>query len=835
MQSKEIRQLFIDFFKSKGHTFIKPSPIIPQNDPTLLFINAGMNQFKEIFLGLKPAKIPRAVNSQACIRVSGKHNDLEEVGKDLTHLTFFEMLGNWSFNDYYKKEAIAWAWELLTQVYKIPQKVLYATVFETDDESLLLWQKETNIDQSHIIKCGAKDNFWEMAETGPCGPCSEIHLDRGAEYCDKKDVSGHICKVNGDCARFIEIWNLVFIQFNRQKDGSLQDLPARHVDTGAGLERIAAILQDTDSNYRTDLLFPLIQKIEQLSQVEYEDNLSGMPHRVMADHIRTISFAIADNVMPSNEGRGYVIRRLLRRALRYAQKINLKKPVLFELVDLVIEIMQDYSPDIIKRKEFIKEVVKAEEISFLKTLEDGVKLFENIISELKNKNLQIINGKTAFKLYDTYGFPLDLTQLMAEEIGFEVDLIEFNEELLKQKERSRKKVKLTNLEDNLKLKGGEAVTPENEEETLKLSRHHTATHLLQAGLRQVLGTHVYQAGSKVDFNELRFDFSHFKPMTDEEIKKVEDIVNEIIEKNLPVQKYQTELNKAKAEGAMSLFGEKYEELVRVVKVGDFSFELCGGHHVDNTGAIEGVKIISETGIAAGTRRITAIAGEENILAYKNQKKAKLLDEINLRLNEVKKLLSELMKLKPEGIVFTQFITELKLTEANLSYSETSQKIENKKDFKNLEILDLISLKNNLIEKGKKFEKELANCKNNQVQNVFNDVIKEIKKINEINILQKYFQGFDINQLRNISDNLITNYQNLICILFTTKDDKTNLLVRISDNLTNKYSAVEILKEIVKITGGNGGGKLGMAQAGGIDQSKICILNETDFYLKYIKK
>lgn len=509
--SKAVRQTFIDFFKSKGHTSVRPAPIVPANDPSLLFTNAGMNQFKDVFLGQGTRDYTRAADSQPCIRVSGKHNDLEDVGRDTSHLTMFEMLGNWSFGDYYKKEAISWAWELLTGVFGIPKEKLYITVYESDDESESLWKEVTDVDPSHVYRFGDKDNFWEMGETGPCGPCSEIHIDLGEGFgCVGSTEPGAWCGVNGDGGRFLEVWNLVFIQYERQKDGRLEPLPNTHVDTGMGLERLCAYLQGTTSAYMTDLFQPIIKQIETLSGKVYTDTLDGMSHRVMADHIRTLVMGIADNVMPSNDGRGYVLRRLLRRALRYAQLIGFKEPVLYKLVDVVVDSFADYYPHVQERRDFITQVVKSEEQSFLRTLESGLVLFEELAADMAEQGRTQIGGAEAFKLYDTYGFPLDLTQVLATEKGLSVDMAGFDTHLNAQREKSRKASKVHDASFTDVPKGGEARLVKTPEERINMARHHTGTHLIHEALRRVLGDHVFQAGSLVDIDHLRFDFTHFQ-------------------------------------------------------------------------------------------------------------------------------------------------------------------------------------------------------------------------------------------------------------------------------------------------------------------------------------
>ncbi|HNU97639.1 MAG TPA: alanine--tRNA ligase, partial [Candidatus Syntrophosphaera thermopropionivorans] len=632
--SKEIRQTFIDFFRERGHTFIPSSPVIPWDDPTLLFANAGMNQFKNIFLGLKEPEVKRAVNSQKCIRAGGKHNDLEAVGKDGYHHTFFEMLGNWSFGDYYKKEAIEWAWELLTNVFHLPKDKLFATVHNSDEESYNLWKNNTDIDSSHISYFGDKDNFWEMGETGPCGPCTEIHYDRGIEHCMKKNVPGHKCELNGDCNRFIELWNLVFIQYNREEDGSLSPLKSRYVDTGAGFERLVQILQNTYSNYETDLFMPIINKIVQMSGVPYNPE-TGMSHRVIADHIRCLCFALADGGFPSNEGRGYVLRRILRRAARHGRLLGFSEPFMFHLVDSVVEIMSEPFAELKGKEAYIKMVIKAEEERFNSTLDKGLERFDQICANSAEK---IISGKDAFQLYDTYGFPLDLTINLAEERGFKVDTAGFEEEMKKQRERARKSskfiykwedmdwielmpstptdfvgydnfsieahIKRYRIDDegNLHIQldktpfyaesGGQVADTGriyNDDFEMQvidvkriddkfihighlvrgaissplvkaeidlprrkdIARNHTATHLLHKALRMVLGEYVQQKGSFVGPDYLRFDFTQLQALTQDEINKVEDIVNEIVKENRPVHIEIKDIDEARSEGAMA--------------------------------------------------------------------------------------------------------------------------------------------------------------------------------------------------------------------------------------------------------------------------------------------
>ena len=704
--AKEIRQQFLDFFASKGHTIVPSAPMVIKNDPTLMFTNAGMNQFKDIFLGNSVPKMKRATDSQKCLRVSGKHNDLEAVGHDGRHHTMFEMLGNWSFGDYFKAEAISWAWELLTEVYKIDKSKLYATVFEgsaedgtaLDEEARQAWMKLMPAD--HIIFGNKHDNFWEMGDTGPCGPCSEIHIDlRPDEEIAKipgKDL------VNTDNDQVIEIWNLVFMQYNRKADGSLEPLPAKNIDTGMGFERLCMVLQGKTSNYDTDVFSGMIHKIEELSGHRYhESEKTEVAMRVIADHIRAIAFSIADGQLPSNVKAGYVIRRILRRAVRYGYTfLGFDEPFLCSLVPQLVADMGEAYPEIAKQQKLIESVIREEEMSFLRTLDRGIRLMDDYIA--KNAATKTITGKDAFILYDTYGFPIDLTELIASEKGYTVDMEGFGKELQKQKDRARnatanefgdwtiyndgeeeaflgydnfeldgvkllkqrtvkqknktmfqlvfdrtpfyaemggqvgdtgvivsesgEEVKILNTikENNLTIHIAERIPADCEEtftlkvdveRRLKITANHTATHLLDFALREALGTHIEQKGSFVGPDYFRFDFSHFAKVTDEELRQVEHRVNQLIRADYPLEeKRDATMDEAKAMGAIALFGEKYGDKVRVVKFGD-SIELCGGTHAKSTGRIGFFKIVSESAIAAGVRRIEAVTGEaaENIL------------------------------------------------------------------------------------------------------------------------------------------------------------------------------------------------------------------------------
>ena len=682
MKSAEIRESFIHFFETKKHRRVNSAPVLPIGDKSLLFTNAGMNQFKGIFLDTEAPKELRVANSQKCIRVSGKHNDLEEVGRDGFHHTFFEMLGNWSFGDYYKKEAIEWSWELLTRVWNLDKSRLWVTVYEEDDEAFDLWKNNTDIFPERIIRSGAKDNFWEMAETGPCGPCSEIHYYVG------NDPENQQAKMVNNSPDYWELWNLVFIQFNRKKDGSMEDLPKKHVDTGAGLERICSVMQNKDSNYKTDLFSKTIKDLERFSNSRYEDN--EISYNVICDHIRMLSFAIADGVIPSNDGRGYVVRRVLRRGSKFAMNLEIKEPILFKLVDSVVSTMSSHYPELKEKQKYIEQTILSEEQSFLRTLENGVVQFEKIV---KSTDENQIKGKDAFKLYDTYGFPLDLTQLMAEERNMTVDVKGFDNEMEKQKKlaKSGQKFEMDNIDLIWKLEtdqshstfvgydsksitskiinystnndkliivlektpfyaesGGQigdtgviendnflakvidtqkngdfilhfckvekgnikndlnvkCIIDEDRRKNIRIN--HTATHLLHQSVKDVLGEHVNQAGSLVHPEYLRFDITHPNKISVKELNEIETIVEKKIDEDIVIKTSVKSLNEAKKEGATALFGEKYGDKVRVVTIGKFSKELCGGTHVSSTGKINKFKIKHDKAISSGIRRIHAI-------------------------------------------------------------------------------------------------------------------------------------------------------------------------------------------------------------------------------------
>ncbi len=796
MHSKEIRQKFIDFFKERSHTFVPSSPVVPTDDPTLLFTNAGMNQFKDVFLGTGTREYKRAVNTQKCIRVSGKHNDLEEVGHDTYHHTLFEMLGTWSFGDYYKKDAIKWAWELYTGVFKLPKEKIYATVFESDNEAEQRLKKETDIDHSHVRRFGKKDNFWEMGETGPCGPCSEIHIDLGPDHCDKKHIQGHKCDVNGGCARYIELWNLVFIQYNRGSNSELVELPAKHIDTGAGFERLVAVLQNKKGNYDTDLFQDIISETAKISGINYgTSDKTDIAHRVIADHIRALTFAIADGASPSNEGRGYVMRRILRRATNYGRNLNLHEPFLFKLVPAVIQILGDVFPDVKKNETYVTNIIKAEETSFNRTLDKGLTLFEEICAGLKTKQ---IPGTEVFKLYDTFGFPPDLTNLLAQEKGLSIDMQGFEAEMNKQKDRAR----AAGISSAAKGVGGEVHQEgKSTEEKHDMEKNHTATHLLHAALQKVLGTHATQAGSLVEPTRLRFDFKHFQGMTPAELKTVEELVNAEIKKNTPVEFINTTFDKAKAMGAMALFGEKYGNEVRVVKIGDFSMELCGGHHLKSISEIGEFKITSEGAIAAGTRRIEAVTGKYVDLFYKT-KADKLIDDHKKLVTALTARNEELNKLASSPI--EHHVKDISSTKAT---AETIDVLN-----KNIEELN---------QKLKEADKEIVRLKQVQTLAAVDIMINKKTTLNKVSVLVETVENYDSDMLKTAASSLTEKLKSGIVFLASKNNDKLTFYSKVSDDLVQKgFNAGILVKEAAKITGGGGGGQANAAQAGGKDISKL---------------
>ncbi len=871
MESGKVRQTFLDFFKSKGHEIVPSAPMVVKGDPTLMFNNSGMAPFKDLFLGNSPIKFPRIADTQKCLRVSGKHNDLEEVGVDTYHHTMFEMLGNWSFGDYFKKDAINWAWELLTVVYKIDPYRLYVTVFEGDEKEGIPFDQEAYdtwaklIPKDRILKGNKKDNFWEMGETGPCGPCSEIHCDIRKNE-ERLAVQGKTL-VNMGHPQVIEIWNNVFMEFERKASGDLVKLPKQHVDTGMGFERLCVVLQGKQSNYDTDVFTPIISKIEELSGLRYkpEDEANhkkqhdiNIAMRVIADHIRAISFSIADGQLPSNTGAGYVIRRILRRAIRYGyQTLNLKEPFMFRLVPTLSHQMGEAFSELKTQKILIEKVIKEEELSFYKTLENGLKRIDQVCIEITGSGkTKVIDGKVVFELYDTFGFPVDLTSLIARGYDLSIDEEEFNRCLNEQKDRSRaatsidtddwvsadtkedvkteydpytvdengvsaklltyRKIKtkgkeqyqaviskmpfyaesggqvgdtgqliskdltldVTNTvkEDGRvilildKLPEGDAIfnadftAKINVERRKLITNNHSATHLMHAALRKVLGTHVEQKGSLVNDEYLRFDFSHFSKITDEELHQIEKIVNEKIRENITANIQEMGIEQAKKTGAMALFGEKYGDVVRVVEFDKtYSIELCGGTHVKATGQIGYFKILSEGAVAAGIRRIeavTAIKAEE------------YFNEQTNTLNEIKGILK------------------------------------NSKD--------VVKSLTGLVEENTNLQKQLQTLLKEKAQVIKNDLLTKVHVKNGINLITEKIVFDSAEEIKNILFEVRNQVENCVCIIAAEVKGKPSISVIISDNLVKEknLNAGNIIKELAKEINGGGGGQPFYAQAGG---------------------
>jgi alanyl-tRNA synthetase len=845
MTGSDIRAKFLDYFKSLDHT-IKPSASLIPADPTVLFTIAGMVPFKPLFLGeVDPMPFTRAATSQRCIRT----NDLENVGKTARHHTFFEMLGNFSFGDYFKQEAILWGWEFLTKELALPKDRLWISIYKDDNEAYQIWKKI--VPENKIVKLGEEDNFWKMGETGPCGPCSEILFDQGEEVGCGKDT----CSVECDCDRYLELWNLVFTQFDRAQDGSLKSLPKKNIDTGMGLERLTAVIQGVKSNFDTDLLKPIIDYVAKISKVTYGiDQTKDVALRVIADHIRGITYLVYDGVIPSNEARGYVLRALIRRAMCQGRKLNLHKSFLFQVIPTVVKIFNN-DTNLAHEREHISRIVKLEEDRFINTLERGLTILEDMINEYKNKGKNTILGKDIFTLYDTYGFPVDLTQEIALESGLTLDIDGFNEKMEEQRKRARlagqfiwiEEEKETKIAEETKFVGYELnkinthvikilknrqpvenassgdkvdiilesspfyaeaggqigdtgiltnpntkilindakwankailhqavvhrgiVKLKDEVEAsidlprrLSIARNHTATHLLQAALRQVLGKHVKQSGSFVGPDYLRFDFTHLEAMKEYEIRRVEELVNEKIRENLPVITYETTFEEATKSGAIALFEEEYGDKVRAVKIKDFSLELCAGTHLKATGQIGFFKLLNESGIAAGIRRIEAITGEA---AYK------YLHQQEEMINQI----ANLLKTSPQELV---------------------QRVEK------------------LIQIMKNQEKEILHLKAKLVSYQISDLVKNALVINGIKVVAKELPGMDANSLRTSADLIIQGLKSGIVVLASSINNKVLWVAKVSHDLTNKIHAGKLINELAKITGGGGGGRPDFAQAGG---------------------
>ena len=860
MDSNLVRKHFIDFFKSKSHQVNSSSSLVVKNDPTLMFVNSGMVPFKEFFLENSTSKYKRITNSQKCLRVSGKHNDLDEVGYDTYHHTFFEMLGNWSFGDYFKEEAINWAWELLTEVYKIDKNDLYVTVFEgtkdsdnlpLDKQALDIWKKI--IPESHILYGNKNDNFWEMGEQGPCGPCSEIHVDIRNQ--EEKDKTSALELVNKDHPQVLEIWNLVFMQYNRKASGKLEDLPNKHIDTGLGLERLCMVLQGVSSNYDTDLFIPIIKEIESLTSFKYEGKSSktDIAMRVISDHVRAVSFSIADGKLPSNNGSGYVIRRILRRAVRYGFSfLGTKTPFIYKLVNILSQKLGDNFPELNSQKQLIENVIKEEELSFLRTLDQGLVKLDQIVKSSSDKT---ISGKKAFELYDTYGFPIDLTSLILSEKDLQLDIKGFNKELQIQKDRSKSanesssedwtvliddpiqefvgyeilttKLKIAKYRKVYSKKDGDLfhlvfnITPFYAEgggqvgdkgqlkstngdityilDTIKennvtihftkelpknindlftavvdsklrkrIESNHSATHLLHQALRQILGNHVEQKGSSVQSKNLRFDFSHYEKISDIQLSQVESFVNSKIDDQISlIENREVPMQDAIDNGAIALFGEKYDDVVRTIKFGD-SVELCGGTHVKNTAEIWQFKIKSEGAIASGIRRIEAITGSA-VKDYYNQSIIQLA-EIRKSLNNTKNPVDSLAELKNENL---------------------------------------------------KLKKQLEALSNDKLHNLKDSLINELKNVNGVNFLVKKVD-LDVSNIKKLAFELGSKHKNLFIIFMAENNSKANIVCYISKQLVQSkgFDAREEIKKLSPLINGSGGGQNFFATAGGSDTSGI---------------
>ncbi|MBI5682611.1 MAG: alanine--tRNA ligase [Deltaproteobacteria bacterium] len=861
--ASEIRKLFLEYFKKNGHTIVESSSLVPKGDPTLLFTNAGMVPFKSVFLGEETRSYKRAASSQRCMRAGGKHNDLENVGRTARHHTFFEMLGNFSFGDYFKKEAIRFAWNFIIKEACLAKNRLWVTVFKEDDEAFALWENETGISKDRIVRLGEKDNFWAMGDSGPCGPCSEILIDQG------KDVGcgRPTCAVGCDCDRFLEIWNLVFMQYNRDVKGKLTPLPKPSIDTGMGLERLSAVMQGKKSNYDTDLFMPIIKTAEELCGKTYGKNEKhNVSMRVIADHSRAAAFLITDGIMPSNEGRGYVLRRVIRRACRHGKLLGLREPFLYKTAGTVIDIMRSAYPELDKAEETVARAIVVEEERFLQTLENGLNILEHEISALKHNNKKTLSGDVAFKLYDTYGFPFDLTVNILKEDGFSVDEHGFNMAMEEQRLKAREAWKGSGEEKTSELykkllskgvssrfvgynidaasskviciiKSGEIVEQAGQDDKVEIitaetpfygesggqvgdigrliangltvevidtkkplpdiivhyaiikegelrtgddvellpdinvrksvSMNHSATHILHTVLRKTLGGHVRQAGSLVTPIRLRFDFNHFSGLTRDELRQIESQVNRMIRENMPVSTESIPYNEAIEKGATAFFGEKYGDVVRLVSAGDFSKELCGGIHVRNTGEIGLFKIISESSIAAGIRRIEAVTGEE-----------------------------------AERCIHAQ---EDIIAEAASVLKTTSK-----------ELIDRI---NKLIQTQKQIEKDMERLKA-KGEITADEMLDKVKTISNIKVFASRVAVEKTDELKEIADRIRQKLGSGIVAIGGENDGRATILVAMTKDLTNRFNAGDIIKEITPIIGGKGGGRPDIAQGGGSNPEKL---------------
>ncbi|RMG68309.1 MAG: alanine--tRNA ligase [Nitrospirae bacterium] len=861
MESREIRRQFLEYFRQRGHEVVKSSPLLPHDDPTLLFTNAGMVQFKGVFLGLETRPYSRATSCQKCMRAGGKHSDLENVGHTARHHTFFEMLGNFSFGDYFKRDAIVFAWELLTEWFKLPKEKLWVSVFEEDDEAENLWKELTDVNPSQIVRLGAKDNFWQMGDTGPCGPCSEIIIDQGEEAgCKRPD-----CNIECDCDRYLELWNLVFMQFNRDEKGNLSPLPKPSIDTGMGLERISAVLQGKQNNFDTDLFSPIISAITSLKGIDYhKDPKTDASIRVIADHIRASVFLLAEGLVPSNEGRGYVLRRIIRRASRHARLLGTDEPFLHSLVDSVVDAMGDVYPEIIDERHRVSKLLKIEEERFIRTVEKGLQLFDDILKEVRQRNLEVIPGDELFRLYDTFGFPLDLARDIANDEGYRIDEEGFRKALENQRQRARASRETEDMRADLVysevleqtgpthftgyeelsseatimaiLKDGKVVDSLSEEEEGEIvldrtpfyaesggqvgdrgiihsdqvhmevidtkkpiqglhvhrvkvlrgeakrgmvvtasveaesrratMRNHTATHLLHRALRMVLGEHVKQSGSLVEPRRLRFDFTHYDSLSPDEIKEIEDIVNEKIMEDLKVTTEVMDIDEAISSGAMALFDEKYGDRVRVVSAGNFSRELCGGTHCSSTGQIGAFKILSEGSVASGIRRIEAITGEA-VIDYLRKRDSEL--------NQLKEILK---------------------TDSPLNRVEK------------------------LMKELKELEREVERLKTSGSSDVIGQALERAIEIDGAKVVAIMREGLNHKELRLLADRIKDRIKSGVIIAGSVKDSEAAMVCMVTKDLTNRFHAGEIIKRIAKLTSGKGGGKDVLAQGGTKDTGRF---------------
>ncbi|MCP4353580.1 MAG: alanine--tRNA ligase [Desulfobacterales bacterium] len=861
MTGNEIRSKFLEYFEKHNHRIVRSSSLVPQDDPTLLFTNAGMVQFKRIFLGEESRGYNKATTSQKCVRAGGKHNDLENVGYTARHHTFFEMLGNFSFGDYFKEKAIEFAWDLLTNGWGFPKEKLWASIFLDDDEAHGLWLKATDISEDRIVRFDEKDNFWAMGDTGPCGPCSEILIDRGEEYgCDRPD-----CKVGCECDRYLEIWNLVFMQFNRDASGKMEPLPKPSIDTGMGLERVVSVIQNVPTNYDTDLMMPIIQKVENLCEKSLGDSFeSDVAMKVIADHSRAASFLIGDGILPSNEGRGYVLRRIMRRAIRYGRNIGLTKPFLHETARVVFDIMKPAYPDLSEAESFITNVIKNEEIRFSETLDKGINLLNDTLSEIKAKGEKTVPGKVIFKLYDTYGFPVDIVRDVVRDENMELDMDGFDKSMEEQRKKSERTVGFVGSSEAYKNLSAQGIKPEfvgydtiscdskvlvlvesgNESDqcsapaevevvtekspfygeaggqagdigkitadnleikisetikdptgliihkgkivsgtikkgqtvTLKVDKesreatglNHTATHILHYALRRVLGDHVKQSGSLVTPDRLRFDFTHFSQVDAEALYKIETLVNERIRQNASVQTEEMDAENAFKSGATALFEEKYGDVVRVVSLEAFSKELCGGTHTSATGNIGLFKIVGESSIGSGLRRIEALTGDA-ALEYTQETSKVLHDAANM------------LKEKPEGV---------------------AQKVEK------------------ILAEQKSLEKEVEKLKAKMASVSVESIEDYVKTVSGVKVLAKKVSVDSPAALRDLADKFRDKIKSGVVVLGSAADSKALVIAVVTKDLTDRFHAGNIVKEVAAVVGGGGGGRPDMAQAGGTKPEKL---------------